>query len=75
MLGSSLVRNIGDMPQSNFGRGGLAHITIAGALSHGMKEVNCGVQWSTSLFNLVVKFLDELLLLTYFSDETPVACC
>ncbi|XP_008793654.1 auxin-binding protein T85 isoform X2 [Phoenix dactylifera] len=42
--GSPLVRNISDIPQSNFGRGGLAHITIAGALSYGMKEVELWLQ-------------------------------
>lgn len=42
--GHPLVRNISNTPQSNFGRGGLAHITIAGALSHGMKEVELWLQ-------------------------------
>lgn len=39
--GSLLVRNISEAPQSNFGRGGLAHATLAGAILHGMKEVCC----------------------------------
>ncbi|WOL17748.1 hypothetical protein Cni_G26541 [Canna indica] len=41
---SPLVRNISNIPQSNYGRGGLAHATIAGALSHGMKEVEVWLQ-------------------------------
>ncbi|CAL9751203.1 unnamed protein product [Musa acuminata subsp. burmannicoides] len=42
--GSPLVRNISNIPQSDFGRGGLAHATIAGAVSHGMKEVEVWLQ-------------------------------
>ncbi|ONK55363.1 uncharacterized protein A4U43_UnF4240 [Asparagus officinalis] len=42
--GSSLVRNISEATQSDFGRGGLAHITVAGALLHGMKEVEIWLQ-------------------------------
>ncbi|KAJ0979669.1 hypothetical protein J5N97_015143 [Dioscorea zingiberensis] len=38
------VRNISDALQSNFGRRGLSHITIAGALSHGLKEVEVWLQ-------------------------------
>ncbi|XP_042471209.1 auxin-binding protein 1-like [Zingiber officinale] len=38
------VRNISNMPQSNFGRGGLSHITVAGALAHGMKEIEVWLQ-------------------------------
>ncbi|XP_074585083.1 auxin-binding protein 1 [Curcuma longa] len=41
---TSFVRNISNIPQSNFGRGGLAHITIAGAVSHGMKEIEVWLQ-------------------------------
>ncbi|XP_073008370.1 auxin-binding protein 1-like [Typha latifolia] len=37
--GSSLVRNISEIPESNYGIRGLMHITLAGAISHGMKEV------------------------------------
>ncbi|KAL5979634.1 actin binding protein [Asimina triloba] len=37
--GLPLVRNISDVPQSNFGRAGLSHITVAGSVLHGMKEV------------------------------------
>ncbi|GMP91133.1 hypothetical protein CsSME_00041958 [Camellia sinensis var. sinensis] len=36
--GVPLVRNIGELPQDNFGRPGLSHITVAGSLLHGMKE-------------------------------------
>ncbi|KAJ6790639.1 auxin-binding protein 4 [Iris pallida] len=42
--GSLLVRNISDVSQSNFERGGLAHITVAGAVLHGMKEVEVWLQ-------------------------------
>ena len=37
--GVPLVRNIGELPQDNYGRPGLSHITIAGSVLHGMKEV------------------------------------
>ncbi|KAK8968215.1 Auxin-binding protein T85 [Platanthera guangdongensis] len=43
-LGSLAVRNISEIPQSDFGRGGLSHITIAGAVLHGMKEVEIWLQ-------------------------------
>lgn len=36
---NSLVRDISQMPQSSYGIEGLSHITVAGALNHGMKEV------------------------------------
>jgi hypothetical protein len=36
---NSLVKDISKMHQSNYGRGGFSHITVAGALAHGMKEV------------------------------------
>lgn len=41
MLDSGLpeVRNISALPQSNYGRGGLVHTTVAGSLLHGLKEV------------------------------------
>ncbi|PQM34958.1 auxin binding protein 1 [Prunus yedoensis var. nudiflora] len=32
------VRNISALPQSNYGRGGLAHTTVAGSLLHGLNE-------------------------------------
>ncbi|KAJ4784978.1 Auxin-binding protein [Rhynchospora pubera] len=35
----SVVRNISEIPSGNYGRDGLSHITIAGAVAHGMKEV------------------------------------
>ncbi|XP_030486427.2 auxin-binding protein T85 [Cannabis sativa] len=34
-----LVRNISELEQDNYGRAGLSHITIAGSVMHGMKEV------------------------------------
>ena len=36
---SSLVRDLSREPQSSYGRGGLSHLTVAGAAMHGMKEV------------------------------------
>ncbi|CAD6267677.1 unnamed protein product [Miscanthus lutarioriparius] len=40
----SLVRDISRMQQSNFGREGFSHITVTGALAHGMKEVEVWLQ-------------------------------
>lgn len=37
--GLPIVRNISELPQDNYGRGGLAHTTVAGSLLHGLKEV------------------------------------
>ncbi|KAF8015299.1 hypothetical protein BT93_H0951 [Corymbia citriodora subsp. variegata] len=42
--GLSLVRNISELPQDNYGRGGLSHITVAGSFMHGMKEVEVWLQ-------------------------------
>ncbi|XP_052170590.1 uncharacterized protein LOC127786899 isoform X2 [Diospyros lotus] len=39
-----LVRNISELPQDNYGRPGLSHITIAGSVLHGMKEVEVWLQ-------------------------------
>lgn len=36
-----VVRNISELPQNSYGRGGLAHTTVAGSLLHGLKEVQC----------------------------------
>ncbi|XP_047050032.1 auxin-binding protein 1-like [Lolium rigidum] len=36
---NSVVKDINQMHQSNYGLEGLSHITVAGALAHGMKEV------------------------------------
>lgn len=38
--GLPLVRNISEIPQGNYGRAGLSHITVAGSIVHGMKEVS-----------------------------------
>lgn len=38
-IGLPLVRNISELPQDNYGRPGLSHITVAGSLMHGLKEV------------------------------------
>ncbi|XP_020598932.1 auxin-binding protein T85-like [Phalaenopsis equestris] len=45
--GSLVVRNISEIPQNNFGREGFSHITIAGAVLHGMKEVELWLQTFT----------------------------
>ncbi|GMY16655.1 general transcription and DNA repair factor IIH helicase subunit XPD [Fagus crenata] len=42
--GLPLVRNISELPQDNHGRGGLSHITVAGSVLHGMKEVEVWLQ-------------------------------
>ncbi|EOX94859.1 Endoplasmic reticulum auxin binding protein 1 isoform 3 [Theobroma cacao] len=42
--GLPLVRNIGELPQDNYGRGGFSHITVAGSLLHGLKEVEVWLQ-------------------------------
>ncbi|KAI3943834.1 hypothetical protein MKW92_031479 [Papaver armeniacum] len=42
--GIPLVRNISELPQSDYGRGGLSHITVAGSVLHGMKEVEIWLQ-------------------------------
>ncbi|XP_077243534.1 endoplasmic reticulum auxin binding protein 1 [Tasmannia lanceolata] len=42
--GIPLVRNLSDVPLNNFGREGLSHITVAGAVLHGMKEVEVWLQ-------------------------------
>ncbi|RVX20456.1 Auxin-binding protein T85 [Vitis vinifera] len=42
--GLPLVRKINELPQDNYGREGLSHITVAGSLMHGMKEVEVWLQ-------------------------------
>ncbi|KAJ4842910.1 Auxin-binding protein t85 [Turnera subulata] len=42
--GFPLVRNISELPQDSYGRGGLSHITVAGSLLHGLKEVEVWLQ-------------------------------
>lgn len=51
-LDVSLVRNLNDAPQSNFGREGLSHITVAGSVLHDMKEVYCNYTESGSLSSI-----------------------
>jgi hypothetical protein len=34
-----VVRNISEIHEDNYGRPGLSHITLAGSVMHGMKEV------------------------------------
>lgn len=36
----SVVRNISVLGQDSYGRAGLSHMTISGAVHHGMKEVD-----------------------------------
>ncbi|XP_050236071.1 auxin-binding protein T85 isoform X2 [Mercurialis annua] len=43
-LGLPLVRNISELPQDSYGRGGLSHITVAGSVLHGLKEVEVWLQ-------------------------------
>lgn len=38
-IGLPLVRDISELHQDNYGRPGLSHITVAGSLMHGLKEV------------------------------------
>lgn len=65
-----LVRNISELPQDNFGRGGLSHITLAGSILHGMKEVLYFKVWviilslslSTSLSQLSMIFMVPFVL-------------
>ncbi|XP_052171099.1 auxin-binding protein T85 [Diospyros lotus] len=40
----ALVRNISDLPQDSYGIPGLSHITVAGSVLHGMKEVEVWIQ-------------------------------
>ncbi|XP_065861201.1 auxin-binding protein T85 [Euphorbia lathyris] len=42
--GIPLVRNISELPQDDYGRGGFSHITLAGSVLHGMKEVEVWLQ-------------------------------
>ncbi|KAJ0110357.1 hypothetical protein Patl1_01149 [Pistacia atlantica] len=42
--GLPFVRNISELSQDNFGRGGLTHITLAGSVSSGLKEVEVWLQ-------------------------------
>ncbi|XP_039043029.1 auxin-binding protein T85-like [Hibiscus syriacus] len=42
--GLPLVRNIAELPQDSYGIGGLSHMTVAGSLLHGLKEVEVWLQ-------------------------------
>ncbi|KAK3005900.1 hypothetical protein RJ639_017766 [Escallonia herrerae] len=42
--GIPLVRNISELPQDNYGRPGLSHITVAGSVLHGMREIEVWLQ-------------------------------
>ncbi|XP_074268965.1 auxin-binding protein T85 [Silene latifolia] len=42
--GFPLVRNVSELSQSNYGRPGLSHTTLAGSLMHGLKEVEVWLQ-------------------------------
>ncbi|KAG2629683.1 hypothetical protein PVAP13_3KG444800 [Panicum virgatum] len=41
---TSLVKDVGRMHQSSYGIDGFSHITVAGALAHGLKEVEVWLQ-------------------------------
>lgn len=47
------MRNISDLPQDNYGRPGLSHMTVAGSVLHGMKEVMFKADRGLKLFPLV----------------------
>lgn len=40
IAGVPIVRNISQIDQDNYGRPGLSHITVAGSVLHGFREVN-----------------------------------
>ncbi|KAL9142821.1 hypothetical protein ABFS82_14G196300 [Erythranthe guttata] len=42
--GVPIVRNISEIDQDNYGRLGLSHITIAGSVMHGFKEIEVWLQ-------------------------------
>ncbi|KAG6416240.1 hypothetical protein SASPL_123666 [Salvia splendens] len=42
--GFPIVRNISEIPQDNYGRQGLSHITVAGSALHGFKEIEVWLQ-------------------------------
>ncbi|KFK30897.1 hypothetical protein AALP_AA6G040100 [Arabis alpina] len=42
--GLPIVRNVSELPQDNYGRPGLSHMTVAGSVLHGMKEVEIWLQ-------------------------------
>ncbi|XP_010556790.1 PREDICTED: auxin-binding protein 1-like [Tarenaya hassleriana] len=42
-----IVRNISELPQDSYGRSGFSHMTIAGSVMHGMKEVEIWLQTLT----------------------------
>lgn len=42
--GFPLVRNISDLRPDNYGRPGLSHVTLAGSVLHGMKEIEVWLQ-------------------------------
>lgn len=54
--GLPIVRNISDLPQDNYGRPGLSHMTVAGSVLHGMKEVmfNAISVFTTLFFGICV---------------------
>ncbi|XP_024539874.1 auxin-binding protein 1-like [Selaginella moellendorffii] len=41
---SSVVRNLSDISEGNYGLSGISHITVAGAVHHGMKEIEVWLQ-------------------------------
>lgn len=68
--GLSLVRNISELPQDNYGRGGLSHITLAGSAMHGLKEV-CRAACISQTFNVS----GVLIIYCYYLDNWKLAIC
>lgn len=74
------MRNISEIPSSNYGRDGLSHSTVVGAIAHGMKEVLYTLRFSIhSKYHLNTKkggFQDRAVEVTlYLSDNTGVGSC
>ena len=55
-LGLPIVRNMSEMAEDSYGLPGLSHITIAGSIMHGFKEV------SHLYFHNFTTFLDKIIL-------------
>jgi len=49
------VRNISEIPQDNYGRAGLSHLTVAGSLLHGLKEVSILILFDAIYHMTIVK--------------------
>ena len=62
--GLPLVRNISELHQDSYGIRGLSHITVAGSVLHGMKEVYC-----TSLFYVWASFEVQVFTLEVYLND------